>query len=80
MSIKDTSRGEAALVAQLVEQLICNELVGGSSPSLGTKWSLKQVTKKKEPSRFLVCENGMLGTLYNPSVAWVVSHGDRYKS
>lgn len=35
--------------------------------------------QKKEPYRFLVCENGMLGILYNPSVAWVVSHGDHYK-
>lgn len=30
-----------ANVAQLVEQLICNQLVGGSSPSIGSEFCCK---------------------------------------
>jgi hypothetical protein len=30
-------KGKSADVAQLVEQLICNQLVGGSNPSIGSE-------------------------------------------
>lgn len=32
-------------VAQLVEQLTCNQLVGGSSPFLGSMWVVTRVAK-----------------------------------
>ena len=36
--------GSSAGIAQLVEHLICNQRVGGSSPSAGSKFSLARYT------------------------------------
>jgi hypothetical protein len=35
-------KGMTADVAQLVEQLICNQLVGGSNPSIGSELLIKR--------------------------------------
>ena len=35
-----SKKGKRADVAQLVEQLICNQLVGGSNPSIGSMLSM----------------------------------------
>ena len=36
-----SKKGKIADVAQLVEQLICNQLVGGSNPSIGSDFRIK---------------------------------------
>jgi hypothetical protein len=37
-----SKKEKIADVAQLVEQLICNQLVGGSNPSIGSEFRIKR--------------------------------------
>ena len=44
-------------IAQLVEQLICNQWVGGSNPSIGTNGAIAQLGER------LVCNQKVVGSI-----------------
>ena len=44
-------------IAQLVEQLICNQWVGGSNPSIGTNGAIAQLGER------LVCNEEVVGSI-----------------
>ena len=44
-------------IAQLVEQLICNQWVGGSNPSIGTNGAIAQLGER------LICIQEVVGSI-----------------
>ena len=44
-------------IAQLVEQLICNQWVGGSNPSIGTNGAIAQLGER------LLCKQEVVGSI-----------------
>ena len=51
-------------IAQLVEQLICNQWVGGSNPSIGTNGAIAQLGER------LICIQEVVGSI--PSGSTIV--------
>ena len=55
--IRKLSSNRIADIAQLVEQLICNQWVGGSNPSIGTNGAIAQLGER------LVCNEEVVGSI-----------------
>ena len=56
---------EYADVAQLAEQLICNQQVNGSSPFIGLLWLLKVIIKYADVAQLaeqLICNQQVIGS------------------
>ena len=58
-------------IAQLVEQLICNQWVGGSNPSIGTSGAIAQLGER------LVCNEEVVGSI--PSGSTIILSGRDYE-